>query len=248
MLHPTHHRYGQVFGFGGAAVAATLGYIPTVDLTGNFAGATGSALVALLFILVCYHASVFGSEYPDIDSPGSIPARKHFFLQKMFKLFKVKHRGKYSHDFISLLLTFGSIYLFLSFVFGPIMHQLLLSGVGDKQLTPLVALLSSDLSTGEDGLLLQLLKCYALFALIGSYSHLIADASTKQGVWLLWSIKIHIVPVFITKIKIGGEEPFREIFNTGTGWEMLNRNALTYVALPLSILFCLVTFLGIKLF
>ena len=111
-------------------------------------------------------------------------------------------------------MTFGGLYLFLDFVVGPFMRSLLENGVGNAELTPLVALLSSG------GLLLKLAKCYVVFSLIGAYSHLIADASTKQGVWLFWKIKIHIVPVFITKWEFGGKKPFERVFNTGTGWEM----------------------------
>lgn len=122
------------------------------------------------------------------------------------------------------------------------MGMILKNGVGNSDVTPLIALLSGD------GLLLSLAKTYVVFSLVGAYSHLIADASTKQGVWLLWSIKIHIVPVFITRIKIGGQEPFSDIFNTGTGWEMLNRNAMTYIFLPISIILMVMTIFGLHLF
>lgn len=169
-----------------------------------------------------------------LDSPGSIPARKHYFLQKLFKYGGVKHRGKFSHDFASLGLLFGGMYLFVDSMFGNLMSFILSRGLGNSELTPLFALLSSD------GLVLGLLKVYILFTLIGSYSHLIADASTKQGVWLFWTFKIHVIPIWITKIRIGGEQPFSKIFNTGTGWEMFNRKAMTYVFLPLSILICLI--------
>lgn len=235
MLYPTHHRYGQVYGFGGAAIGAGLGLLPVINLSQatSFSGLIGDIIIALLFVYVCYRGSVFGSEFPDIDSPGSIPARKHYLIQKIFKLFKVKHRGKFSHDFTSLLIVFGSIYLFLELVVGPGMKGLLALGVGNSELTPLIALLSSG------GLLLRLFEVYIIFTLIGAYSHLIADASTKQGVWIFWSIKVHIVPVFITRIEIGGRKPFEQIFNTGTGWELLNRNAMTYVFLPVSIVCCL---------
>lgn len=216
MLYPTHQRYGQVFGLGGAAIGASLGLLPVVALSdfNSFSELIIEVFVVLLYVYVCYSGSVFGSEFPDIDSPGSIPARKHFFIQKLFKLFQVKHRGKFSHDFTSLFLLFGSLYLVVHLLFAPLMSGLLSLGVSNSDLMPLIALLSTD------GLLSNLLEVYIIFTLLGAYSHLIADASTKQGVWIFWSLKVHIVPVFITRITIGGKQPFSQIFNTGTGWEM----------------------------
>lgn len=236
MLYPTHHRYGQVYGLVGASIGAGIGLLPVINFSQatTISGLLGEILVALMFVMACYRGSVFGAEFPDIDSPGSIPARKHFFLQKLFRFFKIKHRGKFSHDFTSLLIVFGSIYLLLDLFLGPSMKGLLALGVGDSNLTPLIALLSSG------GLLLSLLKTYVVFVLVGAYSHLLADASTKQGVWLFWRFRIHIVPVFITKIEIGGNKPFAQIFNTGTGWEMFNRKLMGYIFLPLSIIACLV--------
>ena len=230
MLYPTHKKYGQVFGLSSIAVGASLGLLPVVNVSSmnSFSEVSSEIFVSFLFFYVCYLGALFGAEFPDIDSPGSIPARKHYFIRRLFKLFQVKHRGVFSHDFISLLIMFGGIYLFLDFIVGPFMRSLLENGVGNAELTPLVALLSSG------GLLLKLAKCYVVFSLIGAYSHLIADASTKQGVWLFWKIKIHIVPVFITNWSFGGKKPFAQVFNTGTGWEILNRNLYTYILLPIS--------------
>lgn len=242
MLYPTHQKYGQVYGLVGASVGATMGLIPSVDYGNGFGNMAGSLIMSVLYVAVCYKASIFGSEFPDIDSPGSIPARKHDLIQKLFKLFHVKHRGKFSHDFASLLIVFGSLYFILELLVGPSMSYILSQGVGNSEITPFIALLSSG------GFLLSLAKTYVVFCLVGAYSHLIADASTKQGVWLFWSIKIHIVPVFITRIRIGDKTPFSTIFNTGTGWEMLNRNAMTYVFLPISIILVILTIFGLKLF
>lgn len=230
MLYPTHKRYGQVFGLTGIAIGASLGLLPVVNISemNSLGEMSGEIIVSGLFMYACYQGALFGAEFPDIDSPGSIPARKHYFIRQLFKAFQVNHRGKFSHDFISLLILFGGIYLSLLLGLGPIMEGLLYAGVGNSELTPLIALFSNG------GLLLNLALSYTVFALIGAYSHLIADASTKQGVWLFWSIKIHIVPVFITKWSFGGKKPFEKIFNTGTGWEMLNRNLYTYILLPIS--------------
>lgn len=236
MLYPTHKKYGQMFGLVGIGVGASMGLMPSVEVVDSgFVEIMGDTLVVLMYAMVAYRASLFGAEFPDIDSPGSIPSQRHPVLQKLFKMFGVKHRGKFSHDFGSLLIFFGMIYLFVDMFLGSMMTDYLNSGVGNAELTPLVYLLSGE------GILLSLVKVYVVFTLIGAYSHLVADASTKQGVWILWSIPVHIVPVFITKLEIGGNRPFAKIFNTGTGWEMLNRKALTYVFVPVSVLFCVMS-------
>ena len=135
-------RFRQGFGLTGIAVGASFGLLPVVNVSSmnSFSEVSSEIFVSFLFFYVCYLGSLFGAEYPDIDSPGSIPARKHYFIRRLFKLFQVKHRGVYSHDFISLLMTFGGLYLFLDFVVGPFMRSLLENGVGNAELTPLVAL------------------------------------------------------------------------------------------------------------
>lgn len=236
MLYPTHKKYGQMFGLVGIGVGAQLGLMPSVEIgDGGLAGVMGDTIVVLLYAMVAYRAGLFGAEFPDIDSHGSIPAQRHPVLQKIFQYTGVKHRGKFSHDFGSLLLFFGMIYLFVDMFLGNMMTGYLNSGVGNSELMPLVYLMSGE------GILLSLVKVYVVFTLIGAYSHLIADASTKQGVWILWRIPVHIVPVFITRIEIGGNRPFAKIFNTGTGWEMFNRKALTYVFVPISVVFCIMS-------
>lgn len=57
--------------------------------------------------------ALFGSRFPDIDSPSSIPARRHPIIQKIFVAFGVKHRGKFSHDFASIGIFFGVIYFII---------------------------------------------------------------------------------------------------------------------------------------
>jgi hypothetical protein len=233
MLYPTHKKYGQVYGFLAIPAVASFGMIPYIQLGDNVGKMLGDIIVVILYMIVAYRGALFGAEFPDIDSPGSIPARKHYLLKQTFRAFRVKHRGKFSHDFASIGILFGGIYIVVDKMFGNIMQYVLEQGVGNSELMPLIALLSSE------GLVLSLLKIYILFTWIGAYSHLIADASTKEGVWFLWRFKIHVIPVWITRIKIGGNQPFRQIFNTGTGWEMFNRKAMTYVFLPLSIFICL---------
>lgn len=223
MLYPTHKRYGQAYAFLGIPVMILLGYFPKLDLSLGLGVAVGDAIVVFLYMFVAYKGSLFGAEFPDIDSPGSIPARKHYFLSKLFRFFKVKHRGKFSHDFASLGILFGGIYLFVDMGLGELANMFLVDGVGNSELTPLVALLS------EEGLVLNLIKTYILFTLIGAYSHLIADATTKQGVWLFWTLKIKFIPERLIKMQIFGYQPFKYSFRTGSGWEDFNRYVMTVV-------------------
>lgn len=229
MLYPTHKRYGQVFGLASIPLAVHMGMIPSVNLQDDVGKVIGDFIVVMMYVMVAYRGALFGAEFPDIDSPGSIPARKHFIIQKWFRLFGVKHRGKFSHDFVSLGLLFLGIYFGLEYGMGALMQWLLDRGLGNSELTPLVALLTSE------GLLLELMKVYVLFILVGAYSHLIADASTKEGVWFLWKIRIHIVPVFITRWRIGGWQPFKNAFRTGSSWEDFNWKLMTGL-LPLVLL------------
>lgn len=229
MLYPTHKKYGQVYGLLAIPLAVSFGLIPEVNLGDSSSQIVGDAILAMIYMWVAYSAALFGAEFPDIDSPGSIPAQRHPILKMMFKYGGVKHRGKFSHDFTSLGLLFGGMYFLADGVIGGVMKTFLENGVGNSELAPVVAMM------GPGGLILSLMKVYILFTLVGAYSHLIADASTKQGVWILWKFPIHIVPVFLTKIEIGGNRPFAKIFNTGTAWEMFNRKLMTYVGLPLGL-------------
>lgn len=65
MLYPTHHRYGQVYGLVGASIGASMGLLPTVEIGDGFGSMTGSLIMSVLYVAVCYQASVFGSEFPD---------------------------------------------------------------------------------------------------------------------------------------------------------------------------------------
>lgn len=49
------------------------------------------------------------------DSATSIPAKRHPIIRKIFVAFGVTHRGKYSHDYASIGVTFILIYLLVAF-------------------------------------------------------------------------------------------------------------------------------------
>lgn len=128
MLYKTHQRYGQLSGLIGIPVAVSVGMIPAVSAGLRFQDAT---LIGLTLVTAMLGAT-FGAEFPDCDSyggmitkgdkagtksKGSIPAQKHPIISKTFRFFKVKHRGKFSHDFISIGLFFG-ILIFLNQMFS----------------------------------------------------------------------------------------------------------------------------------
>lgn len=55
----------------------------------------------ILCTLLCISGGLFGAEFPDIDSPSSIPRRHHPIIGILFTTFGVQHRGKFSHSILS---------------------------------------------------------------------------------------------------------------------------------------------------
>jgi membrane-bound metal-dependent hydrolase YbcI (DUF457 family) len=204
MLYDTHKRYGQVAGIAMMPVAASLGVLE-LDL-GMVNGVESSLMNigALLFYgVVALMASMFGAEFPDLDSPGSKPAQKHKILAFLFRTLGVKHRGKFSHDFVSQTILWGLIYTGLLFV--------------EVSLA----------TTSVELFVLSLAKVYVFFTFVGVLSHLFADAMTVDGVWFLWVFKIRFMPVFIRKVGIGSFRPFKTWFTTGSAWNDINYKFMT---------------------
>lgn len=107
MLYRTHTRYGQLFGVVGMIYAFSMSLIPALSL--SYTG--GMNILIMILTYLAYRSSLFGAEFPDIDSPGSVPARKWVIIRRIFSAFDIKHRGKFSHDYISLAVFFGAFYL-----------------------------------------------------------------------------------------------------------------------------------------
>lgn len=122
MLYKTHQRYGLLSGILGIPLGVTIGLIPIITKSMRFSDAVMVILILLFGIL----SALFGAEFPDCDSyggvikngdrkgeikKGSIPSQKHPFISKVFRTFHVKHRGKFSHDYVSLAVFFGLIWL-----------------------------------------------------------------------------------------------------------------------------------------
>lgn len=111
MLYPTHKKYGILWGLLMIPVAVIIGLIPSISSSMR----SFDLVLILLTLYMGMSGALFGSRFPDIDSASSIPARKHPFIRKIFIKTGVKHRGKYSHDFVTIAITFGLVYMLVSF-------------------------------------------------------------------------------------------------------------------------------------
>lgn len=118
MLYRTHQRYGLLSGLLGIPLLVTVGLIPIITMSMRFS----DALLVILMLSFSMFGALFGSEFPDCDSyggkmsngeikKGSIPSQKHPMISSIFRTLGVKHRGKFSHDYASLALFFGIIWL-----------------------------------------------------------------------------------------------------------------------------------------
>lgn len=111
MLYPTHKKYGILWGLLMIPVAILIGLIPVISSEMR----NGDLL---LIVLTCYmgmRGALFGARFPDIDSPGSTPSQRHPHIRKIFAFFKIKHRGIFSHDYISIGVLFLLIYMVVSY-------------------------------------------------------------------------------------------------------------------------------------
>jgi len=123
MLYPTHKRFGILWGLVAIPIGVILGLIPII----SFKMSSSEMLMIVLCGVVGMRGALFGAEFPDIDSPTSIPRQKHKIIGRIFDLCGVKHRGKYSHDYLSIGLTFVIIY-FLVHITGERFVQAIVEG------------------------------------------------------------------------------------------------------------------------
>lgn len=123
MMYPTHKRMGILWGMIALPLGVMLGIVPviTMEMTGLELFMVGMS--SYLGI----RGALFGARFPDIDSPTSRPRKMHPIIGMIFDTFNVKHRGKYSHDFFSIGLTFGILY-FIVAVIGERFVQGVVSG------------------------------------------------------------------------------------------------------------------------
>ena len=123
MLYPTHKRYGILWGLLMIPVTVSIGFIPTISTEMR----SGDLLLILLTIYMGMRGALFGARYPDIDSASSIPAKRHPIIRKIFIKCGVKHRGKYSHDYFWIAVTFLLAYAIVT-KFGAIILNKLAEG------------------------------------------------------------------------------------------------------------------------
>lgn len=195
MLYETHKRFGQVAGVASMPIALSTGFADIDSLGGGLLGLG-------VFATTAYFASLFGAEFPDIDSATSKPSQKHPVLRMIFDTLHIQHRGKFSHDFIVQTILWSVIYM-------------------------IIGSLSDNFPTAIGHFVISLSQVYVLFTLIGVYSHLIADALTAEGVWFGGIFKVHLMPVFIRKFGIGSWKPFKELFTTASSWNTVNYAIMT---------------------
>lgn len=103
MLYPTHRRLGIQFGMLFSIILLSVGLFSLFSLN--------SPILMIFSILILCSGSIFGSEFPDIDSPRSKPTQRHPIWKIFFNFFHIEHRGKFSHSVLSQFLFWLAIWL-----------------------------------------------------------------------------------------------------------------------------------------
>lgn len=304
MLYPTHKKYGILWGLLGIPIGVLIGLIPVIS--SEMRG--GDLFIMVMTVYMALSGALFGARFPDIDSPSSIPARRHPIIQKIFVATGVKHRGKFSHDFASIGIFFLVIYLLISRagvnlieyiattdstlihsltyltiiiivymigleVVGELMefanktrnkkmwvilnkrkYMIALVNVGWLMLVLILSGVFNikSLVTGQIGVqnalwsatvVVVLLKVFVVFTLVGAYSHLFADMTTKSGV-SIFGIKLAPAQVIlkVRNIPLIGKILVPTEFKTGSGWESFVSKILSILIIPAGILAFMVLF------
>lgn len=135
MLYHTHQKFGLLSGIVGIPLTIGVGVIPKI----NDGLEWTSLILVLLSIYIAIRGALFGAEFPDCDSyggvvkdedgrpkldefgqikktKGSIPAQKHPLIAKVFKFFGVKHRGLFSHDYLTQTGLWIGVYLLVKLI------------------------------------------------------------------------------------------------------------------------------------
>lgn len=201
MLYNTHKRYGQVFGVASMPLMAQVGVLDSGNM--GTIGFVGMCLVGLL-------GAMYGAKFPDFDSPTSRASREHKIESSLFRVFGVKHRGKFSHDITVQTLFWAIIITIINY-------------------------LSLQLDFKFSVEVFSFVKVFVVFTYIGVLSHLVADSLTVEGTWLFGFIKIKLTPNFARKIKIFGWKPLKKLFTTSSNWNDYHYKFLTFILPILSI-------------
>lgn len=111
MLYKTHKKFGYLFGLTALLISLMNGWIVSLVIAQGFY----NKVLTFMIVYMAIRGSIFGASFPDIDSPGSVPARHYPMLRRLFKGFGIKHRGKISHDYFSITVIYGVSYLVMSY-------------------------------------------------------------------------------------------------------------------------------------
>lgn len=214
MMYDTHKRYGQVAGIVALPVAVNYGVVDFGGVTsGSMVDMMSSGMVmAVITLIVAFFGVKFGAEFPDIDSYNSKAAKHHRILREVFKAAGVKHRGRFTHDFVVQTAMWAAIYYGVTLL-GDV-------AVGSALFVTIVAMM----------------KVYVFFTFVGVMSHLVADAMTVDGVWFGLVIKVRFMPVFIKHVNILGWKPFKKWFTAGSAWNDMNYRFMTLM-IPVAAVF-----------
>ncbi|HEO2443529.1 MULTISPECIES: metal-dependent hydrolase [Bacillus amyloliquefaciens group] len=260
MMYPTHKKLGYAFGLAGIPIVSAISTsefaqnnnllpafgIDTLELSNPF-----SIIYYALIVCTALWASLYGAGFPDIDSPGSIPANANIInkgLSYIYRITGVHHRGKFSHGVDSLTIVFLITYCFITFLIPTAMTGLLT----DDSLSNNMYLFM--LNFGKGGAFISLAQIFVIFSWIGAMSHMFGDMSTREGVYLSGvaaliannRTKVKIVPTFIIK-PFGNFVDTSQWFSTDSNWEISFRQAVNiviYVLAGVNILY----FLGVSIF
>src|SRR5699024_3885995 len=126
--------------------------------------------------------ALFGAEFPDIDSPTSIPRQKHKVIGRIFDIFGVKHRGKYSHDFLSIGLTFAGIYFLVHIVFERFVQ----------------AIVKGNTTLGTDAYLGVLFFVYVIANMVVDAILWVANLIQNKRMWAIVNKKRVVISVMIS--------------------------------------------------
>ena len=159
MMYKTHVKVGQTLYMLSLPLMSQAGLMPSIA-QGELSTMTTSAITLGVSAVVGFHGATWGSGFPDIDHPTSTPAKRNPVLSSIFKAFKVKHRGRYSHSVDMVTLTFVAVMILVRALMGNI------GGIAE--------------TFGN------IASVWLLAAYIGAIAHLFADSLTKQGVRVLF--------------------------------------------------------------
>jgi len=224
MLYETHKLVGEnAFWLSLPLMFSTGVVVNPIEVyqnTGNFSSTVVATGLAAASLAVGYKAcSELGAGYPDLDKSNTTPSNDHPILGRFIRSFGTVHRGKYSHSFDTITMTFILFALLMCKVFPIIVDNNLMGALdflgGAGQL-----IMGQFL---EDGILNSLILSTIMFTMVGAWSHLFADLG--GGIRLFFWQK-HI---FIAK---------GDFFRTGNdkGGEIILRK-LSKVFVPVSIAF-----------